>query len=54
MSSTWSGLTTDYRTKSMWGKFDKLGIDVDMVNETIPLPRDKDVYIMECFIELGI
>ena len=36
------------------GKVVKLGIYIDMIYETIPLPRDIDACVMERFVELGI
>ena len=36
------------------GEADKLGIDIDLIYEPIPLPRNRDTYIMEIFVELGI
>ena len=35
-------------------KVDKLGIDVNLIYELIPLLRNRDAYIMERSIELGI
>ena len=35
-------------------KVNKLGIYVDMVYKNTPLPRERDVHIMERFVELGI
>ena len=33
---------------------DKLGIDINLMYEPIPVPRNKDACIMEMFVELGI
>ena len=52
---TWSGLATgSCWTKSLCEKVGKLRIDVDMIYESIPLPRERDICIMEHFVELGI
>ena len=51
---TWSGLAIDSWIKSVWEKVDKLGIDVNLIYEPVSLPRNRDAYIMERFVELRI
>ena len=51
---TWSGLATNSWIKSLWEKVDKLGIDIDLMYEPILLPRNKDAFIVEMFVKLGI
>ena len=39
--------------KSVWGKCDKFGIDVQFLDVPIEPPREKDRWLMRMFVEAG-
>ena len=43
-------VATNSWIKSLWKKIDKLGIKLEVIYRGIPLPREKDLYIMEEFM----